>query len=49
MSLMKIQTKRIELLINKNHKKVNDILLLLLHFYDAYFYYNYFLFILIIL
>jgi len=34
---------------DKNHLKVNDILLLLFHFYDAYFYYNYFLFILIIL
>ncbi len=46
---MKIQTKRMELLMDKNHKKVNDILLLLFHFYDAYLYYNYFLFILIIL
>jgi hypothetical protein len=40
---MKIQTKRMESLIDKNHKKVKDILLLLLfHFYAAYFYYNYF-------
>jgi len=46
---MKIQTKRMETLMDKNHLKVNDILLLLFHFYDAYFYYNYFLFILIIL
>jgi hypothetical protein len=46
---MKMPTKRMELLIDKNHKKVSNILLLLFHFCDAYFYHNYILFILIIL
>jgi hypothetical protein len=46
---MKMTPTRMKSLIDKNFKKVSDILSILFHFCDAYFYYNYLLFILIII